>query len=101
MLAVVLGAKGTLGMALTTQLPLAGIQVVAAPGHAECDITSAGAIQELVERWRPDVLFNAAGFTDVDGAELHADEAYRVNALAPELLARACEARGARLVHYS
>jgi dTDP-4-dehydrorhamnose reductase len=101
MLAVVLGAKGTLGMALTTELPLAGIQVVAAPGHAECDITSAQAITELLQRWRPDLVFNAAGFTDVDGAELLADRAYQVNAIAPELLARACEGQGARLVHYS
>jgi dTDP-4-dehydrorhamnose reductase len=101
MLAVVLGAKGTLGMALTSQLPLTGIQVVAAAGHGDCDITSAEAVNELLGRWRPDVVFNAAGFTDVDGAEAHADQAYLVNAIAPELLARACEATGARLVHYS
>jgi dTDP-4-dehydrorhamnose reductase len=101
MLAIVLGAKGTLGQALSAQLPQAGIQVLAAPGHAECDIADAGQVADLLAKWRPDVVFNAAGYTDVDGAETHSDLAFTVNAIAPQTLARACEGGGAVLVHYS
>src|SRR5207237_8260411 len=50
---------------------------------------------------RPDVIFNATGYTDVDKAETEADTAYAVNALAVQELARATDETGASLLHYS
>ena len=49
----------------------------------------------------PSVVLNATAFNDVDGAESHPLDALAVNALAVRSLARAADAAGAALVHYS
>jgi dTDP-4-dehydrorhamnose reductase len=99
--AVVLGARGTLGQALAQGLPAAGWTVAAAVGRDECDIRDGAAVRALIARTRPHVLFNAAAYTDVDRAETEPDVAYAANAVAVEDLARAAAAAGVALVHYS
>jgi dTDP-4-dehydrorhamnose reductase len=101
MRAIVFGAKGTLGQALASFLPEHGATVVGAYGRDECSITDGERVQALLRQGNPDVVFNAAAFTDVDGAEGRADESFLANAIGPELLARACHEVGAKLVHYS
>ena len=102
MRAVIFGAGGMLGQTLTGVLPEAGYEVVAAlKGRAEGDITDEALVQDTLSRLRPEVVFNAAAWTDVDGAEDHREAAFQANALGPEVLARACQQSGARLVHYS
>src|SRR5690242_17617047 len=101
MRAMVFGAKGTLGQALVAQLPAAGIEVVGAYGHQDCDITDEKMVRSLVESNTADVVFNAGAYTDVDGAESNGDQAYLANAIGPEVLARACSDALVRLVHYS
>jgi dTDP-4-dehydrorhamnose reductase len=100
--AVVFGAGGLLGQALVARLPAAGIELVAAPrGRQEGDITDPGAVTALLERLRPDLVFNAAAYTDVDGAEDNQAAAFAANAEGPANLARVAGRVGARLVHYS
>ena len=99
--AVVLGARGLLGTALGERLPAAGWRVAAAVGHAECDISDAGAVRALFEATRPDVVFNAAAYTDVDRAENEPAAAEAVNAAGAENVARAAATVGAAVVHYS
>jgi dTDP-4-dehydrorhamnose reductase len=50
---------------------------------------------------RPNVIVNAAAYTTVDRAESEPEQAYRINAAAPEVLADEAEKIGAWLVHYS
>ncbi len=96
------GALGAMGNELgTLPAPYAGAEIHAAD-RDELDITD----REAVERWFSergpyDIVFNCAAYTDVDGCELHEDEAGRVNADGPENLARACVVQGATLVHVS
>jgi dTDP-4-dehydrorhamnose reductase len=99
--AVVLGAQGLLGQALVGALPRLGWNLAAAAGHADCDIRDGAAVRALLAGARPQVVFNAAGFTDVDRAETEGELAYAVNAVAVQDLARACGDAGAALVHYS
>ena len=99
--AVVIGGRGTLGSALAAGLPAEGYEVVAATTRAECDITRQADLGALLARTQPEVVFNAAAYTDVDKAELEPDVAWTANAIAPEALARACRDRGVALVHYS
>jgi dTDP-4-dehydrorhamnose reductase len=101
MKAIVFGAKGTLGQALTAVLPQAGYDLRAALDRTACDINDADAVRAALARHAPDVIFNAAAYTDVDRAESEPDVAYAANAIAPETLARAADAAGAALVHYS
>jgi dTDP-4-dehydrorhamnose reductase len=76
-------------------------QVVALAGRGELDITDAKAVSSAVGRLRPQIVINAAAWTDVDGAEAEPAEADRVNRAGPAHLADACRDIGALLVHYS
>ena len=99
---VIFGAGGLLGQALQAVLPEAGHQVLGAlKGRADGDITDAALVKETLARLQPEVVFNSAAWTDVDGAEDHRAEAFRANAEGPQTLAAACAAGGAALVHYS
>jgi len=98
---LVLGAQGLVGGALASGLAHAGWRVAAIAGRAECDITDPAAVQGLLARIRPTVVFNAAAYTDVDRAEREPDLAYAVNATGAETVAAAAAAVSAAVVHYS
>jgi len=65
------------------------------------DVTDPSAVAGRIAALGPDLIINCAAFNDVDGAEDRPVEALAVNALAVRSLARAAEAAGAVLVHYS
>ena len=87
--AAVLGSRGTLGLALGIELPRAGFRIAAAPAHGDCDIRDAAGLRALMAATRPDVVFNAAAYTDVDRAEAEPELAHAVNAIGAEIVARA------------
>lgn len=93
---LVTGAGGMLGRDLLDVLHDAEVTAVT---RADLDITDATAVLAAVPGH--DVVVNAAAWTDVDGAESHEAEATQANGLGPQLLAAACAAEGARLVHIS
>ena len=99
--AIVLGARGTLGLALCEELPRAGWSVAAAVARNECDIRDEAALRALFDRLRPTAVFNAAAYTDVDRAELEPEVAFAVNEAGALSVARASAAAGAAVVHYS
>lgn len=77
-------------------------------GHAvtaldlpEFDITDPGQVRRTLAQFLPDVVLNCAAYTRVDDCEDHRDEAWRLNAVAPGILAEATNQSGARLVHIS
>jgi dTDP-4-dehydrorhamnose reductase len=96
--AAVVGAHGQLGRALVECL---GAQVVWSGGRESLDVCDAAAVTQMVERERPDVLFNAAAYNAVDVAESDPAAALAVNATAPRHLAAAARRIGARFVHVS
>ena len=97
------GAGGQLGRdlveAFTTAAP--GVGDLVAIEHGHLDVADEVAVREAVEAYRPEVVVNAAAWTDVDGCEADPARAHRVNALGPWWLARACRRLGARLVTVS
>jgi dTDP-4-dehydrorhamnose reductase len=74
---------------------------VTALTRAELDIADEAAVVAAVRALGPEVVVNAAAWTDVDGCESDPDRAHLVNALGPWWLARACRDVGAGLVHVS
>lgn len=96
----VTGAGGQLGTALRRLLD-------GDPGlfHGhDLDVTDAGAVAAALRACAggpPEVLVNAAAFTQVDRCEREPALAERVNALAPAALAGVCRELGVRLVHLS
>jgi len=97
---LVLGAGGMLGMAVARLLERHYPATVSAT-RAEADVTDRFRLAAEVERLQPTVVFNCAAYTDVDGCEVDADRARRVNAEGAENVARAAAGSGCRLVHLS
>lgn len=69
--------------------------------RTEADIADAAAVAAALERWTPDLIVNAAAYTNVDGAESHEAEARRGNELGPAVLAAACATADIPLIHIS
>ena len=67
----------------------------------ELDITDRRAVEDRVVALAPDVLVNAAAYTDVDRSEVEEGLAFQVNADAAANLAVACRKARARLIHVS
>ena len=95
--ALVTGAAGQLGSDLVLALREAGHEAVGLT-RSDLDVTDEAAVRAAVHG---DVVFNAAGWTNVDGAETDEAAAHAANAIAPGLLAAACKEAGAALVHVS
>ncbi|MFL5306376.1 MAG: dTDP-4-dehydrorhamnose reductase, partial [Polyangia bacterium] len=66
-----------------------------------CDIRDPAALRALCREARPTVVFNAAAYTNVDGAEANPELARAVNAAGAEAVALAADGAGATVVHYS
>ncbi len=65
------------------------------------DITNDFSVQSFFVGNNPDFVINCAAYTAVDKAETDVETAEKVNALAPEILAKAAAKAGAKLVHVS
>ena len=87
----ILGASGQLGAALRGAL--AGRDLIA-PSHGEVPVEDGGAVARLLDEARPDVLINCSAFHNVDLCERDPATAFAINALAVDVAAEACAARG-------
>ena len=67
----------------------------------EIDITDAETVREVLLKVKPDIVFNCAAYTNVDGCETNYEEAYAVNATGPENLANVCKELDATFLHIS
>ncbi len=67
----------------------------------EINIVSARECQKAIEETRPDIVINAAAFTNVDGCETARDECFAVNAEAVKNIANACRNKNIRIIHFS
>jgi dTDP-4-dehydrorhamnose reductase len=70
-------------------------------GLAELDITDAGAVASELDGIHPDIVINAAAYTQVDRAETDYETALAVNGTAVTALGTLCAARDVRVVHFS
>lgn len=98
--AIVLGAGGQLGFELTAELRRRRIHVLAVT-RRQLDITSADAVDALVDRHKPTWILNGAAYNQVDAAEREPEVAYQVNALGVRNIALAAARAGSTLLHYS
>jgi dTDP-4-dehydrorhamnose reductase len=95
---MVVGAHGQLGRELVARI---GPEVAWAGGRADLDVTDPAAVDARVAEARPDVIFNATAYNNVDGAETDRDGAFAVNEGGPAHLAGAAARRSALIVHVS
>ena len=97
---LVTGANGQVGHCLQQQLGMREWEYSALT-RTELDITDQSAVNNIVQKFRPDVVINAAAYTAVDKAESEQDLVYAVNQDGPANLARAAKEIGAAILHIS
>lgn len=97
---LITGAGGMLAQDLLTRLSAEGDRAIGLD-RAALDVTDADSVTAALREYRPSVVVNCAAWTAVDDAETKEDQALAVNGEGPRLLAEACRAYGAVLVHIS
>jgi len=101
---LVFGKDGQLGKAFAEQLQKKDFSqgnVIQFVGRADCDLTSAQQLQDLLESSKPQIIINAAAYTAVDKAESEPEIAFAINTKAPEVMAKYAAAHDATLLHFS
>jgi dTDP-4-dehydrorhamnose reductase len=96
---LVLGHRGMLGNDIVDRLGL--VHDVIGMDIDECDITVPEECRRIVDETGPQVVVNAAAYTDVDGCEMNRQTCFAVNADAVRNIALACRDRRIKVVHFS
>ncbi|MFC6792331.1 dTDP-4-dehydrorhamnose reductase [Methylobacterium komagatae] len=97
---LVLGGAGQVGTELQAHAWPDGVRVHA-PTREALDITDPAAVASVLAERDYAAVINTAAYTAVDKAEADAIAAWRLNALAPAILANETRARDIPLVHVS
>ncbi len=96
---LLLGASGQLGKELSRTLPSVG--EIKASDRSDTDLTNWQSILAVLDAFKPDVIVNAAAYTNVDKAESERKLAFDINAEAVGFLANEAKKRDIWLFHYS
>ncbi|NDD11121.1 MAG: dTDP-4-dehydrorhamnose reductase [Betaproteobacteria bacterium] len=93
---LITGSQGQLGSSLARTFPHA-----LALGRQSLDIADSVAVRDVIQSYRPQVIFNAAAYTAVDQAETEFDQAFRINGKALDVLGESAKICDAIVVHWS
>jgi dTDP-4-dehydrorhamnose reductase len=96
---LITGQQGQLGAALAGELSHLGELLVT--GRWELDLSRPETIAPFLDAHAPELIINAAAYTQVDKAESEPDLVFAVNEAAPYELAKWAKKQGVRLIHYS
>jgi len=94
---LVTGSGGQLGSQLCLRLGSRAVGV----DLPEFDLTSPQQVRAAIDRHRPDIIINTAGYTNVEQAEVDPDRCRAVNVDGVGHLAEVCSPRGIQLVQIS
>jgi len=97
---LVLGASGQLGMSLVLSLQEKGIDFLAKT-RSQLDIADLPKLEDTFLTYLPDIVINAAAFTNVDQAESEPFKAHLANVDGVKNIAICCKNFDAILIHFS
>jgi len=93
------GKDGQVGFALHKKLVSLG--EVIATDRNELNLEDSDAIRTFIEKIKPNIIINAAAYTDVDKAEIEIELAHKVNTEAPGVLAEKASQLNIPMIHFS
>ena len=93
------GKNGQLGYQLECDLKKS--YEVIATDRDTLDLKDTQAIEDIIQKIKPDLIINTAAYTNVDKAENEKDLAYEINALAPKALTKAAIALDIPIIYIS
>lgn len=96
---LIIGKIGQVGWEL--RRTAAALGKVVSVDYPEIDLTEGTSIRKWVQQTAPEVIINAAAYTQVDKAEGDFERCNQINGIAPGILAEEAKQRDALLVHYS
>ena len=100
---LLIGREGQVAWELRRTLACLG-EVIALDRHTRplrVDLSDADTIRTSIHETKPGLIVNAAAYTAVDKAEQEEELAFRINAIAPGVMAEEAKKLGAGLIHYS
>ncbi len=98
------GAEGQLGKTLVKHWDnsaLASYCTLIGAGRSQLDISDAAQVQQKLEELKPDIIINAAAYTQVDGAESDSSTAFAINEKGVRNLALWARKSGSWLIQVS
>jgi len=93
------GKNGQVGFALNKKLVSLG--EVIATDRNELNLENSDAIRAFIEKIKPDMIINAAAYTEVDKAESEKLLAHQINAISPKVLAEKASQLNIPMIHFS
>lgn len=96
---LILGANGMLGSDLISRLKMA--HEVVGKDKENFDLADPASCQALIAAVQPQVIINAAAYTDVDGAEKERETCYAINAQGVANVATICREEQIKCIHIS
>lgn len=97
---LIIGARGTLGNAFAKACKVRDINFVALT-RDQLDLLHPTQVELVIKKYKPWAVINAAGFVNVDAAEIDEDLCFQNNAMGPKILATYCKKLGVKLVTFS
>jgi len=96
---LIVGSGGRLGAALVREYQ--GKFDVTSFNHEQLDLANQNQTRDNLSPLEFDVLVNCAAMTNVDLCEQEIEQAFAINAEGPQLLARICRDKNAKMIHFS
>lgn len=96
---LVTGSTGQVGYEIVKLL--SATHLVLNPTRGELDLADLKAVDEYLNKHRPDLIINCAAWTNVDGAESSEIECFNVNRDLPIVLAKYSATNNCWLLHFS
>ena len=95
-----IGKSGQVARALQARSHAYDVELIAL-GRPEADLLHPDRLEAAIRSIAPDIVINAAAYTQVDQAESEREAAFAINAEGPKALAKICVARALPLIHIS
>ena len=96
---LIVGSGGRLGAALVREYQ--GKFDVTSFNHEQLDLANQNQTRDNLSPLEFDLLINCAAMTNVDLCEQEIERAFAINAEGPQLLARICRDKNAKMIHFS